>query len=224
MTRWAMENWKKNYLKAKLQNFWKGSDTPYFEISKWNWQENEVVGKWEFIEWKLTKISLKDTNYWKYCLINLLDDEWNDTQWGMKLWTTMKWIIYKLFAPAMKDIKIDKVIFKTGVFMTERWDKKYVSLFIDGQKWDNPFSTWDGEKYVVSKDITDKILEIKHPTTWEVVSKDDSKLVEWIENLLIPTINADLKTDTDKFYEMWTEVPVKKEEKKDEDYSDLPFN
>lgn len=98
-------------------------------------------------------------------------------------------------------------------------------------KWDNPFSTWDGEKYVISKDITDKILEIKHPTTWEVVSKDDSKLVEWIENLLIPTINADLKTDTDKFFENWTEVPVKREltaeqirkDNETEDYSEIPF-
>ena len=236
MTRGNYETSSKNFLRAKLENFWKGNDTPYFKITKWNWMEAEKVWEWAFIEWKLQKITAKETQFWTYVMLDIEDAENNAIQWGMKLWQTMRNILFKLYVPASKDVKISNIMLKTWVFN----EKKYVSILIDGMKYDNPFSKWNEAfaRYDVSPEITEKIRIVKDPETWEVVKKDETKLDERIQHLIIPTINAAIRTEWDTFWSVWTETkvdgtPVEKEvdiadiikeaNKTDDDLTDLPF-
>lgn len=224
MTRGNYDN-SKNFLRAKLENFGKGNDTPYFNITKWNGVESESIWQWAFIEWTLKKITAKETQYWTYITLDIEDEENNAIQWWMKLGQTMRNILFKLYAPASKDIKIKNVNLKTGVYN----EKKYVSILIDGEKYDNPFSKWNEAmaKYDVSDEITSKIRIVKDPETWEIVKKDETKLDEWIQHLIIPTINACLTKEWDDFWSKGTEVPIAdtiKEANKVEDETDLPFN
>jgi hypothetical protein len=127
---------------------------------------------------------------------------------------------------------------KTWVFN----DKKFVSILVDWEKYENPFSKWNEAfaRYDVSPEITEKVRIVKDPETWEVVKKDETKLDEWIQQLIIPTINSCLRKEWEAFWSIWTETkvdwtPVEKsiedrdltQELKDknntEDYSDLPF-
>ena len=235
MTRWNSTGSNKNFLRAKLENFGKWPDTPYFKITKWNWMEAEEVGRWAFIEWTLQHITAKETQYWTYILFDIEDAEDNAIQWGMKIGTTMRNILYKLYAPASKDIKINNVMLKTWVFN----DKKFVTIFIDGQKYENPFSKWNEmeQRFDVAPEITEKIRIVKDPETWEVVKKDETKLDEWIQHLVIPTINSCLRKEWDAFWSVWEEVkvdwtPVEKERdltqeikdrQDDLDLDNLPF-
>ena len=229
MTRGNYDN-SKNYLKAKLENFGKGNDTPFFNILKWNWTENESIWQWAFIEWTLKHVDSRDTQYWLYVTLEIEDSENNSIQWGMKLWKTMRNILFKLYSPASKDIRIRNVNLKTGVYN----DRKYVSILIDGMKYDNPFSKWNEAmaKFDVSDEIKSRIREVKDPETWEVVKRDESKLDEWVISTIIPAINDALWKDWDDFWSKWTEVPVKndmpiadtiKDANKVEDDEPLPF-
>lgn len=235
MTRWENTGSSKNFLRAKLENFGKWPDTPRFVITRWNWMEAEKVWEWAFIEWVLQKISAKDTQYGTYIMFDLEDAENNAIQWGMKLWQTMRNILYKLYVPASQDIKINNVMLKTGVFN----ENKFVTIFIDGQKYDNPFSKWNEAlaKFDVDPTITEKIRVVKDPETWEVVKRDETKLDEWIQHLIIPTINSCLRKEWDAFWSVWTETKVdwtpvnepniaeniKEANKTDLDLDDLPF-
>ena len=235
MTRWENTGSSKNFLRAKLENFGKWPDTPRFVITRWNWMEAEKVWEWAFIEWVLQKISAKDTQYGTYIMFDLEDAENNAIQWGMKLWQTMRNILYKLYVPASQDIKINNVMLKTGVFN----ENKFVTIFIDGQKYDNPFSKWNEAlaKFDVDPTITEKIRVVKDPETWEVVKRDETKLDEWIQHLIIPTINSCLRKEWDAFWSVWTETKVdwtpvnepniaeniKDANKTDLDLDDLPF-
>ena len=203
----------KNYLRAKLENFGKGNDTPFFNITKWNWMEAESIGQWAFIEWTLKQVTAKDTQFWIYVTLDIEDEENNAIQWGMKLWQTMRNVLFKLYSPASKGIKIKNVNLKTGVYN----EKKYVSILIDGNKYDNPFSKWDDakQKFDISEDITSRIRIVKDPETGEVVKKDETKLDEWIVQIIIPTINDALWKDGDIFWDNAKEVPVK---------NDMPIN
>jgi hypothetical protein len=75
----------------------------------------------------------------------------------------MRNILFKLYAPASKDIKINNIMLKTGVYN----DKKFVSILVDGMKYDNPFSKWNEafQKYDVAPEITEKIRIVKDPET-----------------------------------------------------------
>lgn len=235
MTRWENTGSSKNFLRAKLENFGKWPDTPRFVITRWNWMEAEKVWEWAFIEWVLQKISAKDTQYGTYIMFDLEDAENNAIQWGMKLWQTMRNILYKLYVPASQDIKINNVMLKTGVFN----ENKFVTIFIDGQKYDNPFIKWNEAlaKFDVDPTITEKIRVVKDPETWEVVKRDETKLDEWIQHLIIPTINSCLRKEWDAFWSVWTETKVdwtpvnepniaeniKEANKTDLDLDDLPF-
>ena len=238
MTRGTNQTSSKNFVRAKLENFWKGNDTPYFNITKWNWMEAESIGQWAFIEWTLKHINAKETQYWTYITFDIEDGENNAIQWGMKLWQTMRNILFKLYAPASKDIKIRHINLKTWVFN----EKKFVSILIDWEKYDNPFSKWNdmAQKYDVDPAITEKIRIVKDPETWEIVKKDETKLDEWIQHLIIPTINSCLTKDWDDFWANATETkvdwtPVEKENdvpiadiikeanKTDDDLDWLPF-
>lgn len=235
MTRWENTGSSKNFLRAKLENFGKWPDTPRFVITRWNWMEAEKVWEWAFIEWVLQKISAKDTQYGTYIMFDLEDAENNAIQWGMKLWQTMRNILYKLYVPASQNIKINNVMLKTGVFN----ENKFVTIFIDGQKYDNPFSKWNEAlaKFDVDPTITEKIRVVKDPETWEVVKRDETKLDEWIQHLIIPTINSCLRKEWDAFWSVWTETKVdwtpvnepniaeniKEANKTDLDLDDLPF-
>lgn len=208
MTRWNYDS-SKNYLKAKLENFWKGNDTPYFNILKWNWTENESIWQWAFIEWTLKHVDVKDTQYWPYVTLEIEDEENNSIKWGMKLWRTMRNILFKLYVPAGLDKKINNINLKTGVYN----EKKYVSILIDWEKYDNPFNKWNEAmaKYDVSEEITSRVREVKDPETWEVVKRDETKLDEWVISEIIPAINDALVKDWDAFWSKWTEVSVKKD-------------
>lgn len=235
MTRGTNATSSKNFLRAKLENFGKWPETPRFVITKWNWMEAEKIWEWAFIEGTLQHITAKETQYWTYVLFDIEDAENNAIQWGMKLWQTMRNILFKLYAPASKDIKINNIMLKTGVYN----DKKFVSILVDGMKYDNPFSKWNEafQKYDVAPEITEKIRIVKDPETWEVVKKDETKLDEWVEHLVIPTINSCLRKEWDAFRSMWTETKVdgtpieekdltkelKEKNKVEDDYSDLPF-
>lgn len=215
MTRGETTNLSKNFLRAKLENFWKGNETPRFVITRWNGIEAVKVWEWDFIEWELKQIDVKDTQYWTYVTFDIEDKENNAIQWGMKLWQTMRNILFKLYVPASKDIKIKNIMLKTGVYN----DKKFVSIFVDGQKYDNPFSKWNEaeRKFDVDPTITEKVRIVKDPETWEVIKKDETKLDQWIEQLIIPTINWQISSQqsiADK---------IKEVNKKDDDLSDLPF-
>jgi hypothetical protein len=206
MTRGTNQTSSKNFLRAKLENFWKGNDTPYFKITKWNGMEAEKVWEWAFIEWTLQHITAKETQYWTYVLFDIEDAENNAIQWGMKLWQTMRNILFKLYVPASKDIKINNIMLKTWVFN----EKKFVSIFVDGEKYSNPFSTRNEltQKYDVSKEITEKVRIVKDPETWEVVKKDETKLDEWIIHLIIPAINSCLRKEWEAFWSVGTETKV----------------
>lgn len=236
MTRGTNATSSKNFLRAKLENFGKWPDTPRFVITKWNWMEAEKVWEWAFIEGTLQKITAKETQYWTYVLFDIEDAENNAIQWWMKLWQTMRNILFKLYAPASQDKKINNIILKTWVYN----DKKFVSILVDGQKYDNPFSKWNDtlQKYDVSPEITEKIRVVKDPETWEIVKKDETKLDEWVQHLVIPTINSCLRKEWDAFWSVGTEVkadwtPVEekdltkelKEKNKveDDELLDLPF-
>ena len=241
MTRWETTTSSKNFLRAKLENFGKWNDTPRFVITKWNWMEAEKVWEWAFIEWTLQHITAKDTQFWTYILFDIEDAENNAIQWGMKLWQTMRNILFKLYAPASKDIKINNIMLKTWVFN----EKKFVSIFIDWQKYENPFSKWNEmeQKFDVDPTITEKIRIVKDPETWEVIKKDETKLDEWIQHLIIPTINSCLRKEWEAFWSVWTETKVdgtpidntptindrdltqelKDKNKEEEDLLDLPF-
>ena len=241
MTRWETTNSSKNFLRAKLENFGKWNDTPRFVITKWNWMEAEKVWEWAFIEWTLQKITAKDTQFWTYILFDIEDAENNAIQWGMKLGQTMRNLLYKLYVPASKDIKINNIMLKTWVFN----DNKFVTIFIDWEKVENPFSKWNdmAQKFDVAPEITEKIRIVKDPETWEVIKKDETKLDEWIQHLIIPTINSCLRKEWEAFWSVWTETKVdwtpvdntptindrdltqelKDKNKEEEDLLDLPF-
>jgi hypothetical protein len=90
-------------------------------------------------------------------------------------------------------------------------------------------------KYDVSPEITEKIRIVKDPETWEVVKKDETKLNEWVQSLIIPTINSCLRKEWEAFWSIGTEVkvdwtPVEKDLTKeikdrqdDINLDDLPF-
>lgn len=234
MTRWENVSSNKNFLRAKLENFGKWNDTPRFVITKWNWMEAEKVWEWAFIEWTLQHITAKETQYWTYVLFDIEDAENNAIQWGMKLWQTMRNILFKLYAPAKEDTKINNIMLKTWVFN----DKKFVSILIDWQKYENPYSKWNEAfaRFDVSPEITEKIRIVKDPETWEVVKKDETKLDERIIHLIIPTINSCLRKEWDAFWSVWTETKVDgtpienrdltaelKDKNNTEDYENLPF-
>jgi len=235
MTRWETTNSSKNFLRAKLENFGKWNDTPRFIITKWNWMEAEKVWEWAFIEWTLQKITAKDTQFWTYILFDIEDAENNAIQWGMKLGQTMRNLLYKLYVPASKDIKINNIMLKTWVFN----DNKFVTIFIDWEKVENPFSKWNDmtQKFDVAPEITEKIRIVKDPETWEVIKKDETKLDERIIHLIIPTINSCLRKEWEAFWSVWTETKVdwtpiedrdltqelKDKNKEEEDLLDLPF-
>ena len=206
MTRGENTGSNKNFLRAKLENFGKWPDTPRFVITRWNWMEAEKVWEWAFIEGTLQKITAKDTQYWTYVLFDIEDAENNAIQWGMKLWQTMRNVLFKLYAPASKDIKINNIMLKTGVYN----DKKFVSIFVDWQKYDNPFSKWNDLewKYEIAPEITEKVRIVKDPETWEVIKKDETKLDEWVIHLVIPTINSCLRKEWEAFWSIGTETKV----------------
>ena len=217
MTRWENVSSNKNFLRAKLENFGKWNDTPRFVI------------------WTLQKITAKETQYWTYVMFDIEDAENNAIQWGMKLWQTMRNILFKLYAPAKEDTKINNIMLKTWVYN----DKKFVSILIDWQKYENPYSKWNEAfaRFDVSPEITEKIRIVKDPETWEVVKKDETKLDERIIHLIIPTINSCLRKDWEAFWSVWTETKVdgtpiedrdltqelKDRNKEDEDLISLPF-
>ena len=210
MTRGNYDN-SKNYLRAKLENFGKGNDTPFFNITKWNGTEAESIWQWAFIEWTLKHVNAKDTQYWTYVTLDIEDAENNAIQWWMKLGQTMRNVLFKLYVPAWLNKKINNINLKTGVYN----EKKYVSILIDGEKYDNPFSKWNEAmaKYDVSDEITSRVRVVKDPETWEVVKKDETKLDEWIVSTIIPAINDALGKEWDAFWSNaketkvdWTEV------------------
>ena len=229
MTRWNYDS-SKNYLKAKLENFGKGNDTPFFNILKWNWTENESIWQWAFIEWTLKHVDVKDTQYWPYVTLEIEDGENNSIKWGMKLWRTMRNILFKLYVPAGLDKKINNINLKTGVYN----EKKYVSILIDWEKYQNPFLTRDDMKhsYDISPEVTEKIRVIKDPETWEVIKKDETKLDERVIKEIIPTINWALKKEWDTFWDNATETKLDwtpiadiiKESNKVDEEDQLPFN
>jgi hypothetical protein len=201
--------------------------------------EAEKVWEWAFIEWTLQHITAKETQYWTYVMFDIEDAENNAIQWGMKLWQTMRNILFKLYAPAKEDTKINNIMLKTWVYN----DKKFVSILIDWQKYENPYSKWNEAfaRFDVSPEITEKIRIVKDPETWEVVKKDETKLDERIIHLIIPTINSCLRKEWDAFWSAATETKVdgtpvekgiedrdltqelKDRNKEDEDLISLPF-
>ena len=197
--------------------------------------EAEKVWEWAFIEWTLQKITAKDTQFWTYILFDIEDAENNAIQWGMKLGQTMRNLLYKLYVPASKDIKINNIMLKTWVFN----DNKFVTIFIDWEKVENPFSKWNDmtQKFDVSPEITEKIRIVKDPETWEVIKKDETKLDERIIHLIIPTINSCLRKEWEAFWSVGTETKVDgtpiedrdltqeiKNKQDDIDLDNLPFN
>ena len=214
MTRGETTNLNKNFLRAKLENFWKGNETPRFVITRWNGIEAVKVWEWDFIEWELKEINAKDTQYWTYVTFDIEDKENNAIQWGMKLWQTMRNLLFKLYVPASKDIKIKNIMLKTWIYN----DKKFVTLFVDWQKYDNPFSKWNEEaqRFDVDPKITERVRIVKDPETWEVIKKDETKLDQWIEENIIPTINWSLSNNQSISEKI-------KEANKEDDLDSLPF-
>ena len=214
MTRGETTNLNKNFLRAKLENFWKGNETPRFVITRWNCIEAVKVWEWDFIEWELKEINAKDTQYWTYVTFDIEDKENNAIQWGMKLWQTMRNLLFKLYVPASKDIKIKNIMLKTWIYN----DKKFVTLFVDWQKYDNPFSKWNeaAQRFDVDPKITERVRIVKDPETWEVIKKDETKLDQWIEENIIPTINWSLSNNQSISEKI-------KEANKDDALDTLPF-
>ena len=221
---WGNYDSSKNFLKAKLENFGKGNETPFFNILKWNWTENESIWQWAFIEWTLKNIEVRETQYGPYASLELEDAENNSIKWGMKLGRTMRNILFKLYAAASKDVKIKNINLKTGVYN----EKKYVSILVDWERYENPFYKWNEAmaKYDISEEITSRVREVKDPETWEVVKRDETKLDEWVINTIIPAINDALVKDWDSFWDKGTEVPVAesiKKANKVDDENQYPF-
>lgn len=141
----------------------------------------------------------------------------------------MRNILFKLYAATTNDVKIKNINLKTGVYN----DKKYVSILIDWERYDNPFSRWNEAmaKYDLSEEISSRVREVKDPETGEVVKRDETKLDEWVIDTIIPAINAALVKEWDAFWGMWTETKVDgtpiadtiKEINKVEEEEQMPF-
>ncbi len=218
---WGNYDSSKNFLKAKLENFGKGNETPFFNILKWNGTENESIWQWAFIEWTLKNIEVRETQYGPYASLELEDAENNSIKWGMKLGRTMRNILFKLYAAASKDVKIKNINLKTGVYN----EKKYVSILIDWERYDNPFSKWNEAmaKYDLSEEISSRVREVKDPETGEVVKRDETKLDEWVINTIIPAINDALTKEWESFWKMWTETKVDGTPVTEDEEFDAPF-
>jgi len=202
------------YYKAKVNNLAPSSlDAPIFAISRdekvdWEWKQVEYREDHE-LSWKLTRVfySVQD----KYPKLNLRFqmDDGNTVIYKTSLWKTIRNVLYKLSAPE----KIDRVTLRTNWFDWKDKDGKpsvirYIAVFVDWQKWDNPFDK-DEQK------VKPKVIE----SNWKFYWYDWEEVDKFIINDLIPQINSKLVNKYEKPEEPSVEV-----ERKNEDASQvLPF-
>lgn len=201
------------YYKVKVNNLAPSSlDAPIFAISR----DEKVGDEWKqveyredhVLEWKLTRVFYSSQD--KYPKLNLrfqLDDG-NIAIYKTSLWKTTRNLLYKLSAPE----KIDKVTLKANWFDGKDKDGnpsviRYISVFVDWQKWDNPFDR-DEPK------IKPKVIE----SNWKFYWYDWEDVDKFIIEDLIPHINSKL---VNKYERNEDSVTV---ERKNEDPNDcLPF-
>ena len=202
------------YYKAKVNNLAPSSlDAPIFAISrdeKWqDWWHQVEYEETHVLEWKLTRVFYSSQD--KYPKLNLrfqLDDG-NIVIYKTSLWKTTRNLLYKLSAPE----KIDRVTLKANWFDGKDKDGnpsviRYISVFVDWQKWDNPFDR-DEPK------IKPKVIE----SNWKFYWYDWDEVDKFIIEDLIPHINDKLVNK----YEKKEESVEIKERPHDNPEDVLPF-
>ena len=202
------------YYKAKVNNLAPSSlDAPIFAISR----DEKVGDEWKqveyredhVLEWKLIRVFYSSQD--KYPKLNLrfqLDDG-NIVIYKTSLWKTTRNLLYKLSAPE----KIDKVTLKANWFDGKDKDGnpsviRYIAVFVDWQKWDNPFDK-DEPK------IKPKVIE----SNWKFYWYDWDEVDKFIIEDLIPHINDKL---VNKYEKKEESVEIKERPHEDPE-SCLPF-
>lgn len=179
-----------NFLTAKLD--WlmmSDKNWPHFVITRWNRDKQEsetIVESCNYIEWKLTGLEVKEEEReWKKSnkvIFELSDDEGNNIKWRIGYWPTVRKIIQKLTAPK----EINNVRFSCWRYSMEVDGKtrvwNYVTVFVDGQKRDDPFD--------FEKDIKPKRRVILDPETNEFIKYNDTELDKWILEELVPQVQS----------------------------------
>ena len=204
------------YYKAKVNNLAPSSlDAPIFAISRdekvnWEWKQVEYREDHE-LSWTLTRVFY--TSQDKYPKLNLWfkTEDWNNIIYRASLSKTIRNLLYKLSAPKT----IDKVVLKANWFNGKDKDGKdsvirYVSVFVDWQKRDNPFDKDDPK-------IKPKVIE----SNWKFYWYDWDEVDRFIIEDLIPTINLKLVNKYEKDEKEEQPVPVERKNENPEDV--LPF-
>lgn len=202
------------YYKAKVNNLAPTSlDAPIFAISRdekvwWEWKQVEYRED-HVLEWKLTRVFYTSQDKRPKLNLRFQMDDGNTVIYKTSLNKTIRNLLYKLSAPS----KIDRVTLKANWFdgQDEKWEKKiirFIAVFVDWQKWDNPFSK-DEPK------IKPKVIESNGKFYWYDWDEVDKFIIED----LIPHINEKLVNKYDKPVE--ESVPVERKNENPEDV--LPF-
>lgn len=216
MARWTAYNTNLNYVNARLEGLLSSDkEGPHFKIVSWNKDEWEKVicESCSYIEWELTWLEVVEQE-WEGKKVNkvvfiLTDDEGNQIKWRIGYGTTVRKVIQKLTAPE----EIGKVRFNVWRYSmevdgkTREWN--YVSVFVDGQKYDDPFD--------YEKDIKPRRRVINDPETGEFVKFVDTDLEKRVLEDLVPTVVNKLKVN----HWVASEKDVDFESKEEDD--DMPF-
>jgi len=224
MWRGTTETNRVNFLTAKLDWLMMSDKVwPHFVITRWNRDKQEsetVVESCNYIEWTLVWLELKEEEWeWKKSnkiIFELYDEEWNDIKWRIWYWPTVRKVIQKLSWPK----EINKVRFSCGRYsMDVDWKTRvwnYVTVFVDWQKWDDPFD--------FEKDIKPKRRAIVDPETNEFIKYNDTALDEWIFNEVIPFVQWKIrnrpiaKWDWEPVNTTASEKDISFDEKGEDDY------
>lgn len=202
------------YYKAKVNNLAPSSlDAPIFAISRdekvdWEWKQVEYREDHE-LSWKLTRVFYSAQDKYPKLNLRFQMDDGNTVIYKTSLWKTIRNVLYKLSAPD----KIDKVTLRANWFDWKDKDGKpavirYISVFVDWQKRDNPFDK-DEQK------VKPKVIE----SNWKFYWYDWEEVDKFIINDLIPHINSKLVNKYEKPEE--PSVDVERKNEKPEDV--LPF-
>lgn len=202
------------YYKAKVNNLTPtGLDAPIFEISR----DEKGTDGWHQVEcreshelWgKLLRVNYDKQNKYPKVELWIWTDDGNIVIFKSSLWKTIRSVLYKLSAPET----IDKILLKANWFDAKQPDGttkvvRYVSVFVDGQKWDNPFNSDD-----------ERIRPVDVQSNWKHFAWDYSNVDAFVVDTLIPQIQSKLINQQTQ----QTEQVEVKEHKNENPKDVLPF-
>lgn len=203
------------YYKAKVLNLAPSSlDAPIFAISRdekvgWEWKQVEYRENHE-LSWKLTRVFYDSESKYPKLNLRFKQPDENIIIYKTSMWKTVRNLLYKLSAPE----KIDNVTLKANRFewKDKEWKTqviRYIAVFVDGQKRDNPFDKSDER-------IKPKVIE----SWWKFYWYDWEDVDKFIFDTLLPSIQEKL---VNKYVKEEAYVPVKREPEEKKEDLELPF-